>query len=65
MSESIKKDDRVEFKPGPNAIGKVKGTVTGFTEKRPCKGGASLLIVACDDGKERKVRPGSATRLAA
>lgn len=57
------KGDRVEFMPGPRAKGAVTGTVNEIDDKTLNKTGASgvFLVVICDDGKTRKVRPGSAT----
>lgn len=61
----IKVGDRVKFRPGPRSNTKVSGTVKEITEKTGGKGGSSFLVVTCDDGKERKVRPGGATKITA
>lgn len=55
----FKKGDRVSFKPGPKAAGNVTGEVVGVTTATGGRGGSSYLVVKCDDGKERKARPGS------
>ncbi len=60
MSESsFKKNDRVTFRPGPKATSDVTGTVKSIDASGAGRGRSTFLTVACDDGKERKIRPGA------
>jgi hypothetical protein len=52
--------DRVSFCPSPRSPTTVKGSVTNIATTGEGRGRATWLTVKCDDGKERKVRPGSA-----
>lgn len=65
-AEDFKIGDRVLYLPGPRSSSKRKGVVTGFHEVPSRSDALSVFIVVVDDedGKVRKVRPGSAAKLA-
>ena len=51
---------RVAFKPGPRATATITGTVESTVTSGTGRGKATFLVVRCDDGRERKIRPGAA-----
>jgi hypothetical protein len=57
----FKEGDRVRFLPSPRTTVKVAGKVTAIETKGEGRGKSTFLVVACDDERERRIRPGACT----
>jgi hypothetical protein len=56
---SISKGATVTFLPGPRATAKVTGKVKDTVTSGEGRGRSTFLVVACTDGRDRKIRPGA------
>lgn len=51
---------KVTFRAGPKSTSNTTGTVKKVLPAGSGRGNSAFLLVGCDDGKDRKVRPGAA-----